>query len=204
MTHLDRTAGPGPGAVYPARRTLKGARFLTLALLGMCLFGALVAAEGEAFGWDVFAFALLLGALVVLQTLRPWWHYTIGTEGIGIHRLLGTRLLARGDIANVEQVDGSRMEEILAGPPRTGRETGRGMDLRAGIRARRDLGRIVAFVTVPVVLTQTVRGGPTVVRAVRARALGDFVLVTLRDGTMRAITPRAVGAFVQAWGESTT
>jgi hypothetical protein len=179
---------------YPARRTLKGARFLTIALLLTALFGVVIAAEGEPFGWAVLSFGALFGALVVLQSLRPWWRYSIAAEGIEIHRLLGTRLLSRAEILRVEQVDGARLEEVLAGP--------RGVDLRAGIRARREIGRIVTFVTVPVVMTQTVRGGPQVVRALRTRALGQFVLVTLADGTMKALSPRDVPGFVKTWEES--
>jgi hypothetical protein len=55
---------------------------------------------------------------------------------------------------------------------------------------------------VPVVLTQTIRGGPLAVRKVGARAPGEFVLVTLVDGTMRALSPRDVASFVGAWRDS--
>jgi hypothetical protein len=188
--------------VFPARRTLKGALFLIVALLLTALFGVVVDAEGEALGEAVLAFGLVLAALVVLQTLRPWWHYGVGAEGIEIHRLIGTRLLPRAAIAAVEQVDGARIEQIVAGPQWKGVEAGRAMDLAAGIRARRELGRIVAYVTVPIVLTQTVRGGPLAVRKVGARAPGEFVLVTLVDGTMRALSPSGVAAFVKAWEKS--
>ena len=185
--------------VFPARRTLKGALFLTVALLCTAAFGIVIRAEGEPLGWAVFGLGLLLAGLVVLQSLRPWWRYGITAEGIEIHRLLGTRLLARSVIAEVQQVDGSKIEEIVAAPRWRGDGPGHGMNLAAGIRARRELGRIVAFVTVPIVLTQTVRGGPLAPRKVGARAPGEFVLVTMADGTLRALSPRDPAAFVQAW-----
>jgi hypothetical protein len=188
--------------VFPARRTLKGALFLIVALLLTALFGIVVDAEGESLGGAVLAFGLVLAALVVVQTLRPWWHYGVGAEGIEIRRLTGTRILPRAQIAAVERVDGTRIEQIVAGPQWKGVEAGRAMDLGAGIRARRELGRIIAYVTVPIVLTQSVRGGPLAVRKVGARAPGEFVLVTLVDGTMRALSPREVTAFVREWEES--
>jgi hypothetical protein len=105
-------------------------------------------------------------------------------------------------VSAVEPAEGSRLEEMLAGPQWAGVQAGRAMDLAAGIRARRELNRIIAYVTVPVVLTQTVRGGPLAVRKVGARAPGRFVLVTMTSGELRALSPRDVDEFVQAWRAS--
>jgi hypothetical protein len=49
------------------------------------------------------------------------------------------------------------------------------------------------------VLTQTRRGGRLSVREIGAKASGRFVLVTLADGSMRALSPRDVDGFVRSY-----
>lgn len=183
---------------FPARRTLRGAVFLVVALAAVAVFGLVLLAENEPLGWSVTVFGAILAGLVVLQTLRPWWRYGVGREGIAVHRLFGAPLIPRAQITTIEQVDGGRIEELLSLPQWASVNAGRAMSIMDGIRARRELGRIVTYVTVPVVLSQTVQKAPLAVRKVAARAHGQFALVTLSDGSCRALSPRDVPSFVAA------
>ena len=187
-----------PETRFVARRTLRGARFLLGALAAVAAFGLLLLAEKEPLGWGVTVVGAGLAGLVLLQSLRPWWSYAVGPQAIGVHRLLGTVLIPRAQVSAVEKVDGGRIEELLS----AFQEAGQAASLAEGIRQRRTLGQIVRFVTVPVVLTRTVQAAALPVRRVAARAHGDFVLVTLTDGTRRALSPRDVAGFVRVWEQS--
>jgi uncharacterized membrane protein len=184
---------------FPVRRSLRGTRLFVILLFVMACFGALLLASGESLGAWILGFGLALEAMVIFQAFRPGWIYAVGTDGVTVRRTLGAVVLRREDVAAVEAVEGSRVEELVAGPQWAQVNAGRTMDFRAGMRARRELGRMVALCTAPVVFTQTRVGGPGAVRAVGARAHGRFVLVSLRDGTQRVLSPREVDGFVAAW-----
>jgi len=172
--------------------------FIMAAFVLAC-FGALLLAAGERNGAWFLGFGALLEAMVLMQVLRPGWRYSVGPDGIEIRRALRSHAISRNEITAVEAVDAPRIEEILAGPQRAEVDAGRAMDLAGGFRARRELGRILSYTSAPVVLTQTRRGGPLSVRKVGARASGRFVLVTLADGALRALSPRDVDGFVRSY-----
>ena len=189
---------------FSARRSLKGARFLLGALGLVAGFGLLLLAQGEPLGWEVTMGGAALGAMVLLQTLRPWWFYAVRPDGIAVHRLFGTVVLARADVSSVKKVDGGRIEELLSPMQEDSPGAAPPVTFAQGVRVRRAVSRVVSFVTVPVVLTRTVQAAPLAVRRVAARAHGEFVLVSLRDGTSRALSPRDVTAFLRAWEGSQT
>jgi hypothetical protein len=178
-------------AAFAARRGLHGSLLFVVVLFAAACFGLILLASGEPLGAWILGIGVVLEALVILQAVRPGWSYGIGPAGITVRRTLGTVVLRSEEIASVEAVDGNRVEELVVGPPR--------MNLRGGIRARRELGRIVTLCTAPVVFTRTSVGGPLPVRPARAQAHGRFVLVHLRDGSPRALSPRDVDGFVAAW-----
>jgi hypothetical protein len=186
-------------AAFSARRSLHGTVFFAVVLFATACLGLILVVSGETLGAWILGFGVVLEALVILQAVRPGWSYRIGPDGITVHRAVGTVVLRREEIASVEAVDGSRVEELVAGPPWAQVNAGKAMDIGAGIRARRELGRIVALCTAPVVFTQTSGRGSLHVRSVGARAPGRFVLVTLREGSVRALSPRDVDGFVAAW-----
>ena len=165
----------------------------------MACFGALLLVSGESLGAWFLGFALALEALLVFQACRPGWSYAVSADGITVRGTLSTVVLSREGIASVETADASRVEELVAGPQWAAVRAGRSMDIAGGIRARRELGRIVALCTAPVVFTQTRVGGPRAVRKVGARAYGRFVVATMLDGTVRALSPVDVDGFVAAW-----
>ncbi len=164
--------------------------FVAGAFLLAC-FGALLLFSGEMLGAWILGFGAILEAQVVLQALRPGWSYRVGPEGIAIGRPLRPGLLPRSEIRSVEAVEGSRVEELLAGR--------HGSDVPPTLRGRRDLLKILAFASAPVVLSRAGRGGPLSLRGMGASAPGRFVLVTLSDGAFRALSPIDVEGFVAAY-----
>ena len=200
---------------FAARRGLSGAWFFVVSIVLLAGFGALLGASGEPVGWGILVFGIAAGGLALVQTLRPGWYYAIEPGGIRVRRIFTATLIAREDIASVEPVDAARIEEMLTRPPDARDRAGQTASLSEGIRARRELGRIVAFVSVPVVLTRTRRASlharlpdgtpvaperlPPGALAMGAKTRGRFVLVTLVDGAARAVSPVDVDGFVEAW-----
>jgi hypothetical protein len=186
---------------FAARRSTKGLRLFVAAALALAVFGAVVLFSGDALGAWLLGFGAVTAAILLLQALRPGWRYAVGPEGIGIRRTFGARTIRRSDIVSVEAVDGTRIEEILAEPPTADVGADRGMSIAAGLRARRELSRVLDFASAPVVLTQTTAGGPLRLRRVGAKAPGRFVLVTLAGGARRALSPVDVDGFITAYHE---
>jgi hypothetical protein len=165
----------------------------------MIVFGALLVPSRQLAGIGLIAFGLLVEAALLLQALKPGWQYAVGPEGIEVKRTLGSRTFARGEISSVEAVDGARIRELLAEEQWSEVGAGRSMDVGAGLRARSAISGMVAFSSVPIILSQTKRGGPLAVKSVGAGAPGAFVLLTLSAGTRHALSPMDVDGFVAAF-----
>jgi hypothetical protein len=166
---------------------------------GFGILGLVLFVLGETVGWILVAFSAAFLALLLVVTLKPGWVYLIDRAGITIQRLLKRSLIPRESIAELKRItDREAVAVVYPEQVEQARST-RNMDVLGAFRAQRRVGKTIGFSSVPFVLSETRAGGPFDIEQVGAKTSGDFVLVTIKEGTRYLLSPLDPEGFIQAF-----
>jgi hypothetical protein len=184
---------------FPVRRSFRKTLVFYLAFAGFGIPGLVLLVLGRSEGWILVAFSASFVAILLAVTLKPGWVYLIDRTGITIQRPLKRGRIPLASISQLKVI-GSREAVSLSFPDQVEESLStRNMDIRGAFRARRRVGKITGFSSVPIVFDEIRAGGPVDIETVGGRASGDFVLVRTIDGSSYLLSPADPDGFVEAY-----
>jgi hypothetical protein len=168
---------------------------LTAALLVFSVWVLFLSAGG--FALSMVALTALIVGLILVDTARIGWYYSVEEDGIRIKRSFKRYRIAGEQIAEVRDIGGPKVRSIMRraqeGKTRAGGKAPSGGKVNRQV----ELGRIIGFSSVPISLG---KGGSAAAGQAAGAGLpaGRFVLVVRRDGRQYLLSPRQPEEFVRA------
>jgi hypothetical protein len=128
--------------------------------------------------------------ILLFQTLAPGCYYSIDERGIFAKRWYLKKLFRFEDIRQIKIISSeqvcSEAEKIHSKEVKYMKTTG----FKNAYSSRKKLAEFIQFCTVNIVLRETSQGHHLSNTNYRGRPHGQFVVITLKDGSSRLLTPK--------------
>jgi len=171
------------------------ALFLILIMIVVAVF---VLQEWK-YGLIVSGFWLLLTLAMVTNVLPLGSWYGVSRSGLLLKRMYSVRMIPLAGLEEVKILDAEMVEKEMMSyyNAEIGNAYGK-MDIIAGFKSRLAMGKFIKYCLVPIVFTGKQIGNPIIMRDVKANTVGEFVLVSTKEGEKYLLSPKEIAYFIRA------
>lgn len=182
---------------FAPRRSHRNTAFFYLVLAVLIIVGFLLIRVDRATGYTFASIFSVLLVLVIAQTARIRWSYTVDDDGVTVRKTFGATKLPATLIGEVTLIDGAAADELLRPYRLTVDEDSRAERIAKAYELQRELARIVALSSVPIISGDS-RKGMIMNLGSTASARAVYILLTLVDGRRHILSPADPEAAAEA------
>ncbi|MCK5242035.1 hypothetical protein KAR34_06260 [bacterium] len=182
---------------FKVRRKLKQAWFFYAVFGALTLGGAIAFFFNHTAGW---VFGGCFGGIILLMLLdhlSPGSYYLISEYGILAKRMFSKHLFLWEGIKSIAKINYQKAA-VLANQAQMA-ETGAigEMDIAQSIQARKQLGKLLLYCTVPFVFSEYSAGHETAVSKTKAATQGEFIHLVNQAGASYLLSPEDCDRFME-------
>ncbi len=184
-------------AYFKVRRNLKPAWFFYLVFGALALGAAIAFFFNHTAGWVFGGCFGGIFALMLLDHLAPGSYYLISEQGILAKRTFSKHLFLWKGIKSIAKLDCQKAAALAHQSQLAETEAIGGLDIAQSIKARKQLGKLLLYCTVPFVFSEFSAGIEIAIIKTNAATQGEFIHLVTQAGASYLLSPQDCNRFME-------
>lgn len=188
---------------FKARKSIVGVRKFHIIFAAFIVFSVWVYFFADkTFGIVMAGISAALLLVILFETGRFGWHYSVDEDGIRVTRTFKTYFISADKIQTVKEISWSKVKEVIAQVQRGETMPSKSDAAKGGVRTQIAVGRLIGYSSVPISLSDSASG-----KSGKYRKSGNpngkkrgkeakFILLVRKDGNRYLLTPEKTKEFL--------
>ena len=186
---------------FKPRRSLRTARVLIAVIGAFLVFGLIMFFWTDPrFGLTMALISAVMMGVILIETARIGWLYSLDPSGIYIKRTFKRYHLAAELISEVKLIDWKHAKRVVdeAQLGLAGTTAGsQGGNVKGSVKTQIEIGRLIGFSSIPFNVSQKRFSKPGTKSDAAAHSQAKFILVHRTDGRRYLLSPQDTAGFLK-------